>query len=107
MTFNTIEEALVSIDFERIAVAMRILDWKVLEQRTELGSYYPTADELRASMLELYNSITTLYPDPLDSTHLENYCQSGAFRVTKSKYTDSEMVGVYFTISANVLIAKE
>jgi|694.fasta_scaffold02086_33 hypothetical protein len=106
MQFNTIDDALKFIDFDAIATAMRVLNWKVLQQRDIVDLYYPTAEELKTDLAKLYNSIV-LYPEPTNPTHLYGSSESGAFKVSKSKYKESELVGVRFMISADVLITKE
>lgn len=106
MEFNTIEEALESIDFEAVSMAMRILGWKVAIKRDKLAIYFPTAAELKECLLELYNEVT-MTVDPNNNSHLYGSIKSGPWKVAKSKHDDSEMVGVYFTISKNILLIKD
>lgn len=106
MKFNTIEDAMKSIDFEAISMAMRILNWKILIQRDTLNLYFPTALELQNLLLELYNEVNMIQ-DSKDPEHIYGECKTGPWTVSKSKYSDSEIIGVSFTISNDVLLLKE
>lgn len=106
MKFSTIEEAMESIDFEAVSTAMRVLNWSVLVDRNGVQFGFPTGAELRSSLIELYERLE-LRTDPNDSTHMEASTRSGAWTVTKSKYDDAEIIGVSFSITKSILLAKE
>ena len=106
MKFNTINEAIESIDFEAVSAAMRVLNWKVVLDQNGVQFGFPTGAELRSSLTSLYNTIT-LCPDPIDPEHMEGSIKSGPWHITKSKYSDSEMIGVSFSITKSILLVKE
>jgi len=103
MQFTTIEEALESIGFEAVAKEMEILNWRILVNN---DICFPTVNELKDSLLQLYKK-ATLAQDPNDATHSHGWAKSGAWGVSKSKYTDSERVGVPFTVSKDILLTTD
>lgn len=109
--YETIEEAINAVDYTAISSCMKLLGWKRLETRAEGTDFkYSTAEELKETVLYLTNKLhETPYPPFDENGYSTTWWETGGFRITKSKYSDSEQEywEITFSISVIALIKKE
>lgn len=97
-SFNTIEEALDAIDFNKISQAMHILGWTYC-----LEAESPTPERLKGTVKELYeNSLQNMYRE---ADHEHGETSSGGFTVSVTRYDETpDMICVLFSIGGGVTI---
>lgn len=105
---RSIEEAIALVEYDAISKAMKILDWKHVEDREEgIGFYHPTPSELKNTVTRLITDASEAKLPEFDiNGDTEYYVSSGGFTVRRRKSNDSnfELYSVSFEISINALI---